>query len=248
MPVVCNRSAGLALVLSAAAMGGCGGSGDRPILRVPSPGAALSAPLRLGVVGDSYSNGEGVGVEAAWPNQLVARLARGRGPALRIVANPSVTGWTTEQALAEELPNVRAARPDVATVQLGVNDWVQGVPASVFRARFARVLREVVAITGAPGRVVAVTIPDFGVTSTGAQYGGGRNIAAGIAAFNRIVVSESRAAGIAVADVFALSQAMDDPALTAADGLHPSARELGLWARRIEPVVRRAWRSVASRR
>lgn len=241
----------LAAVLLVVGCGGGGSSGTGDSTRTGDRGRQSNqdlspdgerGALRLGVVGDSYANGEGVGAQSAWPNQLVARLAAEDGPKVQIVANPSVTGWTTQQALDSEIPKVRAARPDAAAVSLGVNDWVQGVPADVFRQRFARVLDETIAIVRGPGRVVVVTIPDFSVTAAGAQFGGGRDITAGIKEFNAIVAEESRRAGVAVADVFGLSQAMSDPALTAPDGLHPSARELGLWADKITPVARRAWR------
>lgn len=222
----------LALLCGSLLLAGCGGAAPAP-RTTAAPGGA--AALRYGVVGDSYSNGEGVGLERSWPAQLARRLG------VAVVANPSVTGWTTRQALDEELPVLERAGPQVATVQLGVNDWVQGVTAATFRAQLGEVLDRVVAAVGGPRRVVAVTIPDFSVTRTGGAYTGGRDATAGLRAFNAIIAAECRTRGIAVADVFVLSRAMADPALTAPDGLHPSERELALWTDRIEPVARRAW-------
>ena len=59
--------------------------------------------------------------------------------------------------------------------------------------------------------------------------------------FNTIVRDESKAAGVAFVDVFDLSEAMTEPSLVAPDGLHASARELGLWADRIAEVARERW-------
>jgi lysophospholipase L1-like esterase len=46
--------------------------------------------------------------------------------------------------------------------------------------------------------------------------------------------------GIAFVDIFDLSlRAADDPSLVAADGLHPSGKQYGLWVERLMPVVER---------
>ncbi len=214
----------------------CGASAPPAIEHSASP------PLRYGVIGDSYSNGEGVGAHRSWPEQLARRLTRDGLP-IAVVANPSVTGWTTAQALADELPEFERSRPDVATLQIGVNDWVQGVSASAFRARFRELLDRVVRTVRSPSRVVVVTIPDFSVTATGAGYTGGRDASAGLRAFNAIARAESQARHVAVVDVFELSRGMSEPALTAPDGLHPSATELALWTARIAPVARRRFAS-----
>ena len=182
--------------------------------------------IRYGVIGDSYSNGEGVGIEHSWPAQLAQRLGA------EVVVNDAVTGWTSRQAIDHHLPAFVAAEPEVATLQIGVNDWVQDVAADEFRANLCHLLDAMLAVVGAPQRLIAVTIPDFSMTPDGATYAHGRDITAGLAAFNTIVEAECAARGVSVVDVFALS---DD---TAEDGLHPSAQQLALWTDRIEPVAR----------
>jgi lysophospholipase L1-like esterase len=212
---------------------GCGGR-EAPVT------ATAPAPLRYGVIGDSYSNGEGVGLEHSWPAQLARRLTAAGMPT-EVVVNNSVTGWTSQQALDEELPEFERAKPQVATLQIGVNDWVQGVSAETFRANLVRLLDAMLAVVGAPKRLICVTIPDFSVTPDGANYTHGRDATAGLAAFNAVIESECAARDVSVVDVFGLSHAMDDPALTADDGLHPSAKELALWTDRIEPVAHAQW-------
>ena len=192
--------------------------------------------IRYGVIGDSYSNGEGVGLEHSWPAQLAQRLGA------EVVVNDAVTGWTSQQAIDHHLPAFEAARPDVATLQIGVNDWVQGVSAETFRANLGRLLDAMLAVVGAPERLICVTIPDFSRTPEGATYARGRDITAGLAAFNAIIAAECAARGVSVVDVFDLSSD------TAADGLHPSAQQLARWTDRIEPVARQAWFSPAASR
>jgi len=223
-------------LLGALVLAGCGGGRHATATTTAAPPGAL----RYGVIGDSYSNGEGVGEQQSWPAQLARRLTTGGLPTT-VVVNPAVSGWTSQQALDDELVPFQRAHPQVATVLIGVNDWVQGVPASTFRANLQRLLDVMITTVGAPGRVIAVTIPDFSVTPSGAQYATGRDAPAGIAAFNAIVRTEAAARHVAVVDVFALSQAMSDPALTAPDGLHPSALELRQWVDRIAPVARAHW-------
>ena len=215
-------------LLAAAVLAGCGGE-DREEM----PPAAEA--LRYGVIGDSYSNGEGLGPEQAWPVALAERLGA------ELVVNPAVSGWTAEQAIAEELPQLEAADPDVATVLIGANDLVQGVPAPTFRQRFRRLLAATVRIVGGTDRVVAVTVPDFSVKPYGQRFADPAAVSAAIRERNAIIRAESARQDVAVADVFAVSRRPADPS---PDGLHPSAGELRAWTDAIEPVARRAWSGV----
>ncbi len=195
-------------------------------------------PIRYVAVGDSYSIGEGASPEKSWPALLAQNLSESGVP-LKLVANPSRTGWTTQQAIDQELPVLIHARPAFATLQIGVNDWVQGVTEKSFRERFGFLVDRMLALLPGKDRLLIVTIPDFGVTPTGTRYGGGRDISAGISAFNRIIVDEAGRRAVRVVDVFELSRKMKgDPSLIAADGLHPSAREYAEWEKIIEPEAR----------
>src|SRR5437868_10360462 len=91
--------------------------------------------IRYVAIGDSYSIGEGASPNESWP-ALLTRHLNARGLHVDLVANPSRTGWTTQQAIDHELPIFVAAKPNFATLQIGVNDWVQGVDENSFRQRF----------------------------------------------------------------------------------------------------------------
>jgi acyl-CoA thioesterase I len=205
------------------------------------PGEVLSssAKIRYAAIGDSYSIGEGASEQESWP-ALLARHLTAAGTGVGLVANPSRTGWTTQMAIDAELPVWRAARPEFASVQIGVNDWVQGADARTFQRRLAVLLDAMQKVLPDTNRLFLVTIPDFSVTPTGAMYSGGRDIAAGLAEFNGIIKAAAVARGLKVVDVFALSQKMkDDPTLMARDGLHPSAKEYALWEAMIFPVAQK---------
>jgi acyl-CoA thioesterase I len=201
--------------------------------------AAAPGKIRYAVIGDSYSIGEGATEQESWPAQL-ARHLTASGTDTVLVANPARTGWTTQQAIDDELPVWRAARPDFASVQIGVNDWVQGVDAKTFHLRLAMLLDEMQKILPDTNRIFLVTIPDFSVTPTGAMYSGGRDIAAGITGFNNIIKQEAAARGLKVVDIFELSRKMaGDATLIAPDGLHPSAKEYAAWEEMIFPVAKK---------
>lgn len=195
-------------------------------------------PIRYVAIGDSYSIGEGASPEESWPAVLARNLSKSGVP-LKLVANPSRTGWTTQQAIDRELPVMVHAQPAFATLQIGVNDWVQGVNEKTFRDRFIFLVDRMLDLLPRKDRLLIVTIPDFGVTPTGARYANGRDISGGISAFNRIIADEAGRRALCVVDVFELSRKMKgDPCLMAADGLHPSAKEYAEWEKVIEPEVR----------
>src|SRR5437762_10756400 len=187
--------------------------------------------IRYAVIGDSYSCGEGASPKESWPALLTQNL-KSQGVDVDLVSNPSVTGWTTKDAIDRELPKLVAANPTFATLLIGVNDWVQGVDETTFRNRVSYLLDSMLAVLPNKKRLLVVTIPDFGVTPTGHKYARGRNIHEGIMQFNRIVTEEARKRGLDVVDIFPVSKKMgEDKSLVAIDGLHLSAKEYAEWVK-----------------
>jgi lysophospholipase L1-like esterase len=196
-----------------------------------------SDAIRYVAIGDSYSIGEGASPDQSWPAVLTRHL-NAKGLKVELVANPSVTGWTSQQAIDRELPIFLQSKPTFATLQIGVNDWVQGADESTFRTRFIFLVDQMLAVLPGKDRLLIVTIPDFSVTPTGARYSRGRNISEGLTRFNQIINDESKKRGLKVVDVFPTSKAMKtDPSLIAADGLHPSVKEYAEWEKIIFPVA-----------
>ena len=193
--------------------------------------------IRYAAIGDSYSIGEGASPDESWP-ALLTRHLNAQGLHVDLVANPSRTGWTTQQAIDCELPIFIESKPNFATLQIGVNDWVQGVDENSFRRRFTVLADRMLEALPNKNRLLIVTIPDFGVTPTGPRYARGRNISNGILSFNKIIAEEATNRGLRLVDIFELSKKMGtDRSLVATDGLHPSAKAYAEWEKIIFPAA-----------
>jgi acyl-CoA thioesterase I len=189
-------------------------------------------------LGDSYTIGTGVREEESWPRLLVEDLKRNKLEC-ELPINPARNGFTTQDLIDKELPLLERIDPDLVTVLIGVNDWVQGTRMETFKSNFAFILDELQSKMKKGSRILVITIPDFGVTPSGKKYCSGRDISRGIAEFNAIIRSESKKKDLMVADIYELSKAMGgDATLRAEDGLHPSGKEHQLWEEQIFNVLR----------
>jgi acyl-CoA thioesterase-1 len=192
----------------------------------------VGGTIRFVALGDSYTIGTAVRESERWPNQLAARLA-----GLELVANLGVNGFTSRDLIEVELPRLAGLRPALVSVLIGVNDVVQRVPSSVYRANVEHILEAVAGLVGA-ARSVVVTTPDYTVTPAGDDYGDPVRQSAGIRENNAIISEVAGARGIAIVDIYDISlRAASDRALVADDGLHPSGAQYALWVERIMPLV-----------
>ena len=196
--------------------------------------------IRYLALGDSYTIGEGIDEPGRWPLQLAARL-RADGLALappRILAR---TGWTTDELSAA----MDAAEPlgqwDLVSLLIGVNNQYRGLPLADYTRGFDALLARAVALAGArAGRVLVLSIPDWGVTPFARrELRSPRRIAAELDACNAAAAALCRARGIAFVDITGISRdGGDAPAMLADDGLHPSAAQYARWAEAALPVAR----------
>jgi lysophospholipase L1-like esterase len=193
--------------------------------------------MRYVALGDSYTIGTSVAEAERWPNQLVARLADVE--TLELAGNLGVNGYTSADLIREELPRLARLEPELVSVQIGVNDVVQGVPDERYGANVTEIFDKVLALVPA-ARAFALATPDYTVTPQGAAYGIPQRQRAGILHVNQILRHAAEEQGIAfVPDLFEISaEADDDPAMVADDGLHPSGAQYARWVDAIEPVVR----------
>ncbi len=196
--------------------------------------------VRVLALGDSYTIGQGVAPTERWPVQLAAALRAGG----RVVAEPRIiarTGWTTDElAQAIAVSNVPADY-DLVSLLIGVNDQYRGRSISDYPERFRSLLKQAIGFAGGrPGRVLVVSIPDWGVT----PFASGRDrakIAAEIDAYNALNRAAAEAAGARYVDVTAISrEAATDRSLLAPDGLHPSAAMYARWVELALPAARAA--------
>ena len=193
--------------------------------------------LRYLALGDSYTIGESVDVSERWPVQLVSRL-RSAGVS---IAEPEIiarTGWTTSELAA----GIEMAAPqgpfDLVTLSIGVNNQFRGLDIDQYRNEFAALLQWSVSLAGdKPTQVIVVSIPDYGVTPFGIQFGRDR-IAQEIDLYNMIKEEETGRVGATYIDITGISRRVDtEPELVAPDGLHPSGEMYLQWVELVLPAA-----------
>jgi acyl-CoA thioesterase-1 len=191
--------------------------------------------VRYVALGDSYTIGTAVDPVDAFPTRLAAAVDE-----LELVANLGVNGHTTADLIRDELPALAGLDPDVATLLIGVNDVVQGLPLAAYEANVTTILDALLSHLS-PSRVIVVTIPDYTVTPAGADYGDPVARSAAIRTANEAMTRLATERGVAVVDIHDISlEAATDRTLVAEDGLHPSGVEYARWVQRLVPVVRAA--------
>jgi len=209
---------------------------------IPAPHTtALTTELRYLALGDSYTIGEAVDEAGRWPMQL-ARLLRMEGV---LVGDPRIiatTGWTTDELDAA----ITAAEPlgqhDFVTLLIGVNNQYRGRDVEEYRTQFAALLWRAIGFAGnRPGRVLVLSIPDWGVTPFGAASGRDvEQISRELDAYNLAARTVCAQRDVAFVDIAAVSRTRGtEPAMVADDGLHPSAAMYTEWTRLAFPVAHR---------
>jgi lysophospholipase L1-like esterase len=190
-------------------------------------------------LGDSYTICEGLAEQERWPNLLEARL-KNENISIRLGTNAARTGYTTNDLIKHELPLLKKEQPTWVSLLIGVNDYVQGYDTAYFHKNLRFILNEIEKNLAQPTNIVLISIPDYSVTPAGAYYAQGRDVPADLQIWNGIIQKEALQRGLPFVDIFALSQQMkNDPSLVGDDGLHPSAKEVSLWAEVIYGEVKK---------
>lgn len=189
--------------------------------------------MRYVALGDSYTIGTSIEAVERWPNQLVERV-----PRLDLVANLGVNGYTSADLIDQELPQLDGLNPEFVTLQIGVNDVVQGVSDTQYAGNVSVIMDDLLARI-APEWILCVATPDYTVTPSGGDFGDPAEQSDAIVRVNAIMreACEQRGARF-VPEIFEISQGTsEDRSLVADDGLHPSGRQYALWVEAIAPVV-----------
>lgn len=196
-----------------------------------------TAPISYLALGDSYTICEGATWEQSWPYLLTQHLKEEHLD-IKLIGNPSVTGYTTQQLIDIELPVFDKQQPNFVTLLIGVNDYVQGRSTKEFSKNLVYILDYLQKRMPDKSKILIITIPDYSVTPNGAQYAKGRNVTEGITEFNEIINKEAQKRQLPCVDIFPSTLKMkEDASLISRDGLHPSAKEYSNWERMIRPVA-----------
>ena len=189
-------------------------------------------------LGDSYTIGQSVEVNQRWPVQLVDTL-RLSGIGLEGAEIIAQTGWTT----GELMQAIESADPqgpyDMVSLLIGVNNQYRHLDTGMYRTELRALMETAIQFAGNDaGRVIIVSIPDYGVTPF-AQNMDPDRIAEEINSFNAIKREESEKLGLYFMDVTLISRmAASDPELLAEDSLHPSGKMYAEWVKLIFPVAK----------
>ncbi|WP_051176106.1 SGNH/GDSL hydrolase family protein [Luteimonas mephitis] len=227
--------------------------------------------LRYLALGDSYTIGEGVAPEGRWPVQLAHALrAEGvmlgdpqivaatgwttdelaaaldafdasnafAGAASAASHSPS----EGEELAAEAAPAKAKGGWDFVSLLIGVNNQYRGRGAEDYRGQFAGLLARAIGYAGGrAGRVLVLSIPDWGVTPYAAREGrDGAQVARELDLYNAVARETCDRHDVAFVDITTTSRDRGDEAdMLAEDGLHPSAAMYARWSRLALPVARR---------
>lgn len=197
----------------------------------------MNDSLRYLALGDSYTIGEGVPEDGRWPARLT-RLLRTSGVEVSPPEIIARTGWTTDElqaALDEADPRGPYC---LVSLLIGVNDQYRDRPVGEYRERLEPLVARAVELAGGVGgRVIALSIPDWGVT----PFADGRDraaIAAAIDAYNLVKRETAGARGVRFVEVTPISRRLGArPEMLADDRLHPSAAQYDRWARLALPTA-----------
>jgi lysophospholipase L1-like esterase len=194
-------------------------------------------PLKYLALGDSYTIGESVAEDQRWPVQLV-RLLNSRG---RKYAEPQIiatTGWRTDDLKKAILVAKPTRDYDLVSLLIGVNNQYQGKPLTDYATEFEDLLQMAISFAGGDkSKVIVVSIPDYGFTPFGKPKQ--EAITAALNEFNQVNREIAKRVGVRYFNITEISrQGLNDAELVAKDGLHPSGKMYGQWAKLIAEALK----------
>jgi lysophospholipase L1-like esterase len=193
---------------------------------------SMSQTIKYLALGDSYTIGESVSENERWPVQLAEALTK-KG---KTVENPRIiatTGWRTDNL--KNAINIAKLKNEYNMVSLliGVNNQYQGKPIEQFKKEFEDLLQTAIKLAGdKKENVFVVSIPDYGFT----PYGKSKQeaISKELDEYNSITEAYCATLGVKYIYITDITRkGLEDPALVAGDGLHPSGKAYSLFVERI---------------
>ena len=189
-------------------------------------------------LGDSYTIGESVALHDSFPYQAV-QLLRKAGLHFNAPEIIAKTGWTSGE-LAEHLLHTKLNEQyDFISLLVGVNNQYRGLAATDFKTDLDFLLRKAQHLSGGhDGRIIVLSIPDWGVTPFG-RKSGRSGISDETDQFNAICETAAKQFKAHYIDITTDSRkAKDDTSLLAGDQLHYSGKEHAVWAGKVATFIR----------
>jgi lysophospholipase L1-like esterase len=176
-------------------------------------------------LGDSFTQGVGAKDEetGAFP-ALLAEHWRADGCDVDL-RNAGISGDTSSQILAKQVPQIETFHPTVVTFQAGANDIARGVPLDEYRRSVKSVLDSA---TASGARVIVLGQNDWFRTPTGRNLGD--DLASKRDAYDDALRDETSAHGGRFVDLRPLYAQQADKGQWVADGIHPTLEAYAAWA------------------
>lgn len=196
------------------------GSGDT------GEGDGEEAQVRYLSMGDSLTQGIGADDEnGAFPARLAERW-RDAGCTVDLF-NVGISGYTAEQIISDQLPNVADFKPTVITFQTGANDIANGVSERDYRKNVGEILDEAV---DSGAEVYVLYQNQWDRSPDGPSYGGTAKLRE---TYDKIMEEEAKKRDLEMMDLRSLYKKQADNKEWVDDGLHPTADAYDDWAQQL---------------
>ena len=207
------------------------------IARIITVNHSMNKSYNYLALGDSYTIGEQVELKLNFPNQLVA-LLKDRGVFFNQPQIIAQTGWTTDELQTAINQAKLKGHYDLVSLLIGVNNQYRGRTVDEYIPEFECLLQQAIRLAGNNAdRVIVLSIPDWGAT----PFARGRDIkqiAKDIDEYNSANERISAKYRVRYVDITQSTRdSATDTSFLALDGLHPSAKEYTVWAKKLVEVL-----------
>ena len=221
-----HQFAATVVLLACGCSVGAESANDQPSSPDPAPEATEVAPASetasytIVMLGDSLTAGFGLAPEDALPEKAEI-LLKASAPGVDVI-NAGVSGDTSAGGFARYDWSVASANPDLLVIELGANDYLNGIDPARTKANLASIIER------AQSDGIDIVLVSLAARSSAADDPRGD-------AFMEIYPALARTYSVDLYEGF-LKAIQDRPDLLQADGLHPTAEGVDIIVR---PLVER---------
>ncbi len=175
-------------------------------------------------LGDSYTIGQSVCETCRFPAQLKTQLESIIPNATINLSVIATTGWTTTNLINAINTQNPSNDNDLVTLLIGVNNQFQHKPFEIYEQEFPQLVTKAIALAkGNAQNVIVLSIPDYRYTPFGNGTQNPSQISIEIDQYNAFAQQyclENNITYVNITDITRMG--LENTALVASDGLHPS--------------------------
>lgn len=190
-------------------------------------------------LGDSYTIGESVPLHDSFPYQLV-QLLRKVGLHFNAPEIIAQTGWTSFELADHLIKQTLNDSYNIVTLLIGVNNQYRGLAITDFAADFEFLLKKALHFADSKANhVMVLSIPDWSFTTFATKHPN-KNTSKEIDAYNAVCEMLTTKYRVPYIDITTDTRiAKNDISLLTNDGLHYSAKEHQIWAKKIIELIKK---------